>query len=96
MAFATLALSELALVYGMRSRTTAAWRLPSNSWLNLSVLLSVLLVAAAVYAPGGDALFATVPLDPIETIAVLLLALAPLAAIELRKSHARRSRKGVA
>ena len=38
MAFATLALSELALVYGMRSRTVAAWRLPPNTWLNLSVL----------------------------------------------------------
>jgi len=94
MAFATLALSELALVYGMRSRTAAAWRLPSNTWLNLSVLVSVLFVIAAVYVPGVDGVFATVPLDPIDAATVSLLALVPLAAIELVKSRSRRSQKG--
>jgi magnesium-transporting ATPase (P-type) len=96
MAFATLALSELALVYGMRSRTVAAWRLPPNGWLNLSVFLSFLVVVAAVYTPGGDAVFATVPLDPVDAATVALLALVPLAAIELLKSRSRRSRKGEA
>ena len=41
MAFATLALSELALVYGMRSYSTPAWRLPRNRWLDASVVVSV-------------------------------------------------------
>ena len=94
MAFATLALSELALVYGMRSRTVAAWRLPANRWLNLSVFLSLLLVVAAVYTPGGDAVFATLPLDPIDAVTAALLALVPLAAIELLKGRSRRSQKG--
>jgi Ca2+-transporting ATPase len=94
MAFATLALSELALVYGMRSRTVAAWRLPPNSWLNLSVFLSFLVVVAAIYTPGGDAAFATVPLDPVDAATVALLALVPLAAIELVKVRTRRSQKG--
>jgi hypothetical protein len=38
----------LALVYGMRSLSTAAWQLPQNRWLNLSVAASVAVVAATV------------------------------------------------
>ena len=38
MAYATLALSELALVFGIRSTSVAAWRLPGNRWLAASAV----------------------------------------------------------
>ena len=85
MTFATLALSELALVYGMRSPVTAAWRLPRNPWLDASVAASVLTVAAAIFVPGLQGAFVTVSLGARECAVVLALALAPLAVVELAK-----------
>jgi len=92
MAFATLALAELALVYGMRSYSTAAWRLPANPWLNASVLASVAVVALAVYLPGAAAAFATTPLHADAAAIVAALALLPLGAVELLKARRRRTR----
>ncbi len=94
MAFATLALSELALVYGMRSPTVAAWRLPRNRWLDASVAGSVVVVAAAVFLPALHGAFATVSLDARESLLVLVLALVPLAAVELAKRLRRRPPDG--
>ncbi len=87
MAFATLALSELALVYGMRSPTTAAWRLRSNRWLDASVAVSALVVVLAVVAPVAHGTFATVRLDLVEWAVVLALSLVPLAAVEAAKAR---------
>jgi Ca2+-transporting ATPase len=95
MAFATLALAELALVYGMRSGTAAAWHLAPNRWLNLSVVVSAIFVIAAIYVPGGSTVFATKPLGLIDDVIVVLLALVPLGAIELAKYHVRRVRRAV-
>jgi Ca2+-transporting ATPase len=92
MAFGTLALAELALVYGMRSGSEAAWNAPRNPWLDASVLGSVALVVAVVYAPGTDSAFAATPLDATSAAIVIALALVPLAAVEVLKSH-RRSRR---
>jgi Ca2+-transporting ATPase len=96
MAFATLALSELALVYGMRSPTAAAWRAPQNRWLDLSVAGSAAVVALVVYFPGGQSAFGTASLDAWHAVASLLLALVPLAAVEafkaLRRSNVRPAR----
>jgi magnesium-transporting ATPase (P-type) len=86
MAFATLALAELALVYGMRSFTDHAWRLPRNRWLDASVLASVVVVLAVVYVPGAAVAFATVPLGVAAASISLALALVPLAAVELLKT----------
>ena len=91
MAFATLALAELGLVYGMRSTTAAAWQAPRNCWLDASVLASAAVVAVAVYLPGVRSAFAAVPLGPAAGAIVLALALVPLVAVELYKAH-RRSR----
>ncbi|MGE5273597.1 MAG: cation-translocating P-type ATPase [Verrucomicrobiota bacterium] len=91
MAFATLALAELGLVYGMRSTTAAAWQAPRNRWLDASVLASAAVVAVAVYLPGLRSAFAAVPLDPAAAAIVLALALVPLVAVELYKAY-RRSR----
>jgi Ca2+-transporting ATPase len=95
MAFATLALSELVLVYGIRSPTTAAWRLRRNPWLDLSVAASVLVVAAAILVPGARETFATSALEPLEWTAVLGLALLPFAAVEVAKAARRRRGAGV-
>jgi Ca2+-transporting ATPase len=91
MAFGTLALSELALVYGMRSSSAAAWRLPRNRWLDASVLTSAAVVVLAVYLPGAPAAFATAPLHASAALIAVALALVPLAGVELLKARRRRT-----
>ena len=51
MAFATVALAELVLVFSCRSPRDAAWHLPRNNYLLASVAASVAVVALAVYLP---------------------------------------------
>ena len=67
MAFATLALSELALVYTMRSYSTPAWRMPRNRWLDLSVLASIGVIAGVVFVPAARDPFATAHLGASAT-----------------------------
>jgi Ca2+-transporting ATPase len=86
MAFVTLALAELALVFGVRSPVTPCWRLPRNDWLIASVLGSAALVAVTVYLPLAHAPFATVSLGARELLVSAALALVPLLAIELAKA----------
>ena len=92
MAFATLALSELALVYTMRSYSTPAWSMPRNRWLDLSVLASVGVVMGVVLLPAARAPFATAPLGASAIAIVVVLSLVPLAAVELVKAYRRRNR----
>jgi Ca2+-transporting ATPase len=89
MALTTLALSELALVFAMRSPTAHAWELPRNDWLVASVAASAAIVAAAVYTPFSHDLFATIPLGPAEAATAAALALVPFALAELAKRLAR-------
>ena len=91
MAFATLALAELALVFGMRSATTAAWRLALNPWLVWSVLASVAVVVLAVYLPLTQDAFATVSLTPRQLAAAVGLATVPLLLVEAAKAVRRRA-----
>ena len=86
-AFATLALAELALVFALRSRSVAAWRLPVNRWLVASVVASMTAVLAAVYVPAARAPFATVALGPGGAATALALALVPLLAVEAAKAR---------
>jgi Ca2+-transporting ATPase len=90
MAFATLALSELALVFALRSPREHAWRLPRNDWLLASALGSAVLVAAAVYLPVLQGPLATEPLGASPALVAGALALVPLLAIELAKGLAGR------
>ena len=90
MAFATLALSELALVFTLRSSQAHAWELPRNAWLSASAAASAAVVAVVVYVPAGHDLFATVALGPSEALTVLGLALVPLVITEVAKDLARR------
>jgi Ca2+-transporting ATPase len=93
MAFSTLALSELALVYAMRSPTAAAWQAQRNRWLDLSVVGSVAVIAVIVYAPGAHGAFATTSLGATAALEVVLLALAPFVAVESIKWPMRTRRR---
>jgi P-type Ca2+ transporter type 2C len=86
MAFATLALAELALAYALRSPTRPAWQLPRNRWLSLSVAGSALVVAAVVYLPWAHAPFETHSLGPVAAVVVVALALVPVVVVELAKA----------
>jgi magnesium-transporting ATPase (P-type) len=94
MAFATLALSELALVFGIRSLRTAAWMLEPNRWLLASCAVSAAFVVALVYTPFTSGVFSTTPLTLAEAAVTGLLALLPIAGLETAKALARRFRAG--
>jgi Ca2+-transporting ATPase len=90
MAFATVALAELALVFSCRSPREAAWRVPRNVYLLVSVAASVVLVALAVYLPALQEPLGTSPLGLGEAALVLALALVPAALAEAGKAVLRR------
>jgi Ca2+-transporting ATPase len=95
MAFATVALAELILVWSIRSPSAAAWRGPRNAPLVWSVALSAAIVAVVVYVPQVADACGTVALAPAELAIVLALSLAPAVAIELGKAIRRlRARAG--
>ncbi|HET9114464.1 MAG TPA: cation-transporting P-type ATPase [Gaiellaceae bacterium] len=85
MAFTTLALSELVLVFSIRSPTLAAWRLPSNKWLDASVLASVGFLAGAIYLPLAHEPFATVSLPLAPALTAVALATVPSLVVETTK-----------
>jgi Ca2+-transporting ATPase len=85
MAYATIALAELALVYALRT-PGPFWRGPRNRLLNLGVLASAAVVAATIAAPPLRDAFGTVALGPRELAIVLALALLPGLAVELAKA----------
>jgi magnesium-transporting ATPase (P-type) len=90
MAFATIALAELGVLFCLRDLDRPAWRVGGNRLLVSAVAGSAALVLAAVYAPRLGEPFATVALGPAEVGIVAALALVPFAAIELAKSLRRR------
>jgi Ca2+-transporting ATPase len=90
MAFATIALSELALVFSVRSPTQQAWRGPRNRYLAASVALSALLVLLVIYVPALQAPVGTAVLEPGDAAVVGLMAMLPFAAVEACKPLARR------
>ncbi|HET7856024.1 MAG TPA: cation-transporting P-type ATPase, partial [Gaiellaceae bacterium] len=91
MAFVTIGLTELGLVFSCRSALAAPWQLPRNSYLVAAVAVSVSLLLLAVYLPLHGA-FGTVPLEPVELGLVVVLAAVPVVAVELAKAMLRRRR----
>lgn len=90
LAFATIALAELALVFTLRSTRDAAWRGPRNAMLRLSVVASMLVVVLALYlAPVSDALGTSSP-NATELAIAVSLALVPAALVEMGKAALRR------
>lgn len=88
-AFATVALAELAFVFSCRSDLLPSWKLVPNRWLMLSVLGSLGVLAAIVYAPALHEPFGTVSLSARELGVVVALAVAPAVAAEAAKAVAR-------
>ena len=91
MAFTTLALAELALVFAVRSPIESAWSAPRNRYLLGSVVVSVALVLGAVYLPFLHEPLGTVSLRSGELAVVGLLALMPFVCVEAGKAFARRA-----
>lgn len=91
MAFTTLGLAELALVFAVRSPIHAAFEAPRNRYLLGSVLLSVAVVFGAVYVPFLNDPLGTVPLHSDELLVTALLALLPFLCVEAGKALARRA-----
>jgi Ca2+-transporting ATPase len=91
MAFTTVALAELALVFAVRSPIHAAFPAPPNRYLLGSVLISVAVVLGAVYLPFLNDPLGTVPLDSDELLVAVLLALVPFLCVEAGKALARRA-----
>jgi Ca2+-transporting ATPase len=90
MAFATIALSELALVFSLRSPELPFHRAPRNRLLLAAVGISLLVVGLVVYVPTLQDAFATTSLGPGLLAIVLALALVPLLAVEAAKAVRRR------
>jgi calcium-translocating P-type ATPase len=90
MAFATVAFSELVLVFSCRSLLAPAWRIPRNPFLLLGVAVSAAFVVLIVYLPALHAPFGTVALGAPKLAVVAALALAPALVVELAKAVARR------
>jgi P-type Ca2+ transporter type 2C len=90
MAFLTIALAELALVFSLRSPIRPAWETPQNVYLVVSVVLSAALVAVALYVPALNEPLGTVSLGASELGLAIALALAPVACVETGKAVFRR------
>jgi Ca2+-transporting ATPase len=90
MAFATIALAELALVFSVRSPIEPAWKAPRNPYLLVSVVLSAALVGAALYVPALHEPLGTVDLDASHLALVSLLSAIPFACVEAGKAVFRR------
>lgn len=90
MAFATVALAELALVFALRSPVRPAWEEPRNLYLIGSVVLSAAIVLVAVYLPALNEPLGTVPLGIPELGIVAVLALVPFLCVEAGKTLFRR------
>jgi calcium-translocating P-type ATPase len=86
MAYATIALSELAIVYSLRALGAPAWTGPANWRLTAAVAASVAVVVGTVYLPAAHDILGTASLSAPDAVAVALLASAPLLAAEAWKA----------
>jgi Ca2+-transporting ATPase len=91
MAFATIALAELILVFSVRTPNRPAWRGSRNAALLVAVIGSAVVVAAAIYLPAARELAGTEALGPLELGLVLALSLAPALLVEVAKAARRAS-----
>jgi P-type Ca2+ transporter type 2C len=90
MAFATVALAELALVFSLRSPIRAAWEARRNMYLIGSIVISAALVAIALYVPALNEPLGTVALTAQEVGIVVVLSLVPFLSVEVVKGLFRR------
>jgi P-type Ca2+ transporter type 2C len=93
MAFATIALAELALVFSVRAGLLPFHRVPRNRILLVAVGLSLVVVGLLVYVPALHDPFDTTSLGPIPAAVVLGLAIAPMLGAEAVKAVRRRGQQ---
>jgi Ca2+-transporting ATPase len=86
MAFATLALGELLVVFALRSPTGPAWREPRNPFLLAGVGASAALLVLALALPSLHEPLGTAPLDAGQLAVVAVLSSLPLVAVEAAKA----------
>jgi Ca2+-transporting ATPase len=91
MAFIALSASELVRAYTARSERTSLFKLGvfSNKYMQYAVLLSIALLASAIYIPGFRDLFDAAPLSWREWELLIPLLLVPSIAAEVTKAIAR-------
>jgi Ca2+-transporting ATPase len=90
MAFATIALAELLVVFAVRSPIEPAWMPSNNPYLFAGVAASALVLALAIYLPVLHDAFGTVTLGVSEAATVLVFAVLPFALVEAGKGVLRR------
>ncbi len=86
MAFATIALAELVLVFSLRSGDLPFHRASPNPLLLAAVGASFLVVGAIIYVPALHEAFGTTSLGPAAAAVVLALALVPALVAEAAKA----------
>ena len=92
MVFTVLALTQLGHVLAIRSETESLWRqgVWSNRALFWTVLLSILLQLATIYAPPLNSIFKTEPLSAGELAFSLAISTVVFVAVEIEKWMVRR------
>ncbi|NCU25382.1 cation-translocating P-type ATPase [Candidatus Nomurabacteria bacterium] len=94
-AFVTLVCAELIRAFSARSEHTSVFRIGlfSNKFLNISVLISAVLLVAVVYLPFMQPVFHTVSLSMADWGVILSLSVIPFAAAEIQKVVAKLLKK---
>lgn len=92
MAFATMALSQLAHSFNVRNVRQSLFTLGfgTNRSLNYAILVSAAMVAVVIFTPFLQDIFQTAPLRPADWAVVLGLSIVPLIVVELSKAVGRR------
>jgi Ca2+-transporting ATPase len=90
MAFATLALAELVLVFSIRSPWRAAWQERGNALLVAAAIASAAALVASIAVPALRAPLGTVMLDLDAALVVAGLAVVPAGCVEVGKALRRR------
>lgn len=90
--FITIVLGELLRAYSARSENISIFKIKifSNSFLNKTVIVSVLFLLAAVYIPFFNSVFNTVPLKLTDLEVALLLSFIPMIGGEIGKIISRK------
>lgn len=92
MAFATLTLSQLFHAFDVRSERRSLFHIGvfSNAAMNRAFLIGAAMQLAVLCLPPLQTVFRTVPLTPMEWVAVLGLAVSPVVVCEIGKMFGRR------
>jgi Ca2+-transporting ATPase len=86
MAFGTVALAELVLVFTFRSEYLPFWRLSANPLLALGCMTSAAMVALLIYLPSAHDVVDTASLSINQLMIIVILALVPGAFAEVAKN----------